>query len=97
MNYYRISHAWDWAQSTKGPLKNYLDPTNSNTMRLNPVSTSCGPITTSVSNVNSLDGKVNVFPIPTTDGRLNIQFNLEDAQSLQIELYDLTGKRLLIQ
>lgn len=51
----------------------------------------------SISNVNSLEGKINVFPIPTTDGRLNIQFNLEDAQSLQIELFDLTGKRLLSQ
>lgn len=45
VNYYRISHARDWAESTNGPLKNYLDPTNSNTMRLNPVNTSFGAIT----------------------------------------------------
>lgn len=41
--------------------------------------------------VNLLDGKVSVFPNPTTT-TANIEFELVDASNVAIKIYDVTGK-----
>lgn len=97
INYYRFSQGWEYDTAANKQMKVWLDPTNSGVTKLGPLTARCGdPSILSVTKINPLENNVNIYPNPSTDGYVNIQFNLEDKQDLNIEVYDLTGKRVFL-
>ncbi|MEO1625303.1 MAG: T9SS type A sorting domain-containing protein, partial [Bacteroidota bacterium] len=50
-----------------------------------------GKLPTGTKEINLLDGKVEIFPNPTNNVA-NIQFELEAATDVDIDIYDVTGK-----
>lgn len=96
INYYKFNSAWNYNTAPNRQLQAHLAPNAPTTTRINPVTTQCTPIngSTSVTKINTLENNINIYPIPSNNGTINIQFNLEEKQDLNVTIYDLTGKKL---
>ncbi len=103
--YQKISHAWDYNENGvagANSLKPFLDPANTGVVKINSVkATTCAAITSgggtdgavSINKVDEhLDANVSVFPNPSKDGKVQLQFNLKEAADMKIAVVDLTGK-----
>lgn len=96
INYYKFNSAWSLETAPNRQLKAHLAPNAPSTTRINPLNTQCTALSgnTSVTKVNSLENNINIYPIPSSDGTLHLQFNLEEKQDLNVVIYDLTGKKV---
>lgn len=95
--YDKLSHAWEY--SVDGTAANrrvqpWLDPANTGVTTLDPVTSACAPIqATSINKISSeLDANITVFPNPSYDGNLRLQYNLKAATDLKIAVLDVSGR-----
>lgn len=98
--YSKFSYDWDYTvdgSANNRKLKPWLDPANTGAVTLNPVKSNCTAIdggTGITIRNNQLDEAINLYPNPSTNGKVTVQFNLKDASDLHIELYDISGKQI---
>lgn len=98
INYYRLSQGWQYDTASNKQLKVWLDPTNTGVTKLGPTTARCQDLSTlGVTKLNTLENNVNIYPVPTTDGILNVKFNLQEQENITIELFDITGKRVFVK
>lgn len=98
INYYRLSQGWDFDPAPNKQLKIWLDPTNTGVTKLGPTSARCQEITNlSVTKINTLENNVSIYPNPSSNGVVNVKFNLQDQEDVTIELYDITGKKVFVK
>lgn len=98
--YYKLWHGWEFTlhgTDNNRRLKPWLDPANTGATTINTVTSSCAAMTETVikNNYNSLDGAVAIYPNPSTDGKTYLQYNLKEAENLEITVYDLRGSIVL--
>lgn len=98
--YYKLWHGWEFAlhgTDNNRRLKPWLDPANTGATTINSVSSSCEGMTEiSIKNTyNSLDEAVAIYPNPSTDGKVSLQYNLKEAENLDITVYDFRGSVVL--
>lgn len=97
--YDKLSHAWEYSvdgTADNRRVKPWLDPANTGVTTLDPVTSACAPIqSTSVNKISSeLDAAITVFPNPSYDGHVSLQYNLKSATDLQIAVLDVTGRNV---
>ncbi len=100
--YDKLWHGWEYnvdGTTDNRRIKPWLDPANTGAITLDAVSSACGPISTvSINDANKeLDANVSVFPNPSIDGKVNLQFNMKYAADLQVEIVDVTGRIVFSQ
>lgn len=95
--YDKLSHGWEF--SADGTVDNrrvkpWLDPANTGVMTLDPVTSACAPIqATAINKINSeLDASITVFPNPSYDGNIRLQYNLKATADLKITVLDVSGR-----
>lgn len=98
--YYKLWHGWEFALNgtdNNRRLKPWLDPANTGATTINSVTSSCEGMTEiSIKNTyNSLDEAVAIYPNPSIDGKVYLQYNLKEAENLDITVYDLRGSIVL--
>jgi len=97
--YDKLSHAWEYSvdgTADNRRVKPWLDPANTGVTTLDPVTSACAPIqSTLVNKISSeLDAAITVFPNPSYDGHVSLQYNLKAATDLQISVLDVTGRNV---
>lgn len=99
--YSKLSYIWDYSidgAATNRKLNPWLNPNNSNALTVNTVKSDCSPISgsgTGISiNNNKLDQSLHVFPNPSSNGKITLQFNLSEVADLSFELFDISGRKL---
>ncbi len=95
--YDKLSHGWEYTVNGTADnrrVKPWLDPLNTGVATLDPLTSSCTQITgTSIHKLSSeLDANIAVFPNPSTNGNIQLQYNLKHATDLHITVLDVTGK-----
>jgi len=95
INYYRISHAWEFHTAPSRQLKVWLDPANTGKTIMASATNNCVPIDgTSINeSSNEFDNAINIYPNPST-GLLNLKINLNEASDISIEVYNTVGARV---
>lgn len=94
--YDKLSHGWEY--TANGPdnnrrLKPWLDPANTGAMTIDPLTSPCDQVATSVNVLrDALTDAVSVFPNPSTNGKVTLQYNLERSADLSISVLDVTGR-----
>lgn len=91
--YYSLSAAWAHHSDTNRSLKYWLDPIGSGVISLEGVSASCENNTGTISVPSYLDDAITVYPNPSRDGLVNIQFNLDKTKSVQIDIQNINGRK----
>lgn len=99
INYYRISHAWEFAPSPTQQLKVWLDPANTGARTMPAVTTLCNAVA-GQGGGNSIKGTsdeftnaINVYPNPST-GMLNVSMKLNNAKDISIDVYNALGSKV---
>lgn len=97
--YQKLSYSWDYMpQETAANrlLKHWLDPLNTGVTQLDALSGCISTSTGTPSNLekgnDELGAALSVFPNPSTDGRISLQYNLKKTEQLQVTVIDLNGK-----
>lgn len=103
--YQKASHAWEYNEngiSGANSLKPFLDPANTGAAKVNSVNaTTCTSLTSgggtegsvSINKVDEqLSANVSVFPNPSNEGNVQLQFNLKEAMDLNISVVDVAGR-----
>lgn len=103
--YQKASHAWEYNENGvagANSLKPFLDPANTGVAKVNSVNaTTCTSLTSgggtegsvSISREDeALNANVSVFPNPSNDGKVQLQFNLKAAADLHITVVDVAGR-----
>lgn len=103
--YQKASHAWEYNENGvagANSLKPFLDPGNTGVAKINSVNaTTCTAITSgggtdggvSINRIDEeLNANVSVFPNPSNDGKVQLQFNLKEAIDLQVSVVDVAGR-----
>ncbi|OJV52347.1 MAG: hypothetical protein BGO31_05825 [Bacteroidetes bacterium 43-16] len=98
--YYKLWHGWEFSlhgTDSKRRLQPWLDPANTGVTTINSVTSSCEAISEiGIKNAsNSLYEAVAIYPNPSTDGKVYLQYNLKEAENLDITVYDLSGNIVL--
>lgn len=98
--YDKLSHGWEYATDGTGnnrKIKPWLDSANTGVMMIDPVSATCTPLNSStVKKIDSeWDAQIAVFPNPSSDGQIQLQYNLKNATDLQISVVDINGRVML--
>ncbi len=98
VNYQKLWHAWEYTMDGTADnrrAKPWLDPINSGVEQLGPWTTQCVEKEieepTAIIRNNDLDKAIELYPNPSVDGRVSLQYNLKNAQHLQIAIIDLNG------
>ncbi len=99
--YSKLSYIWDYSidgAATNRKLNPWLNPNNANVLTVNAVKSNCSPINGSGTGItvnnNKLDQSLRVFPNPSSNGKVTLQFNLSEVADLSFELYDISGRKL---
>lgn len=103
--YQKVSNAWEYNEngvSGTNSLKPFLDPGNTGVAKINSVNaTTCTSLTSgggtdgavSINRIDeALNMNVSVFPNPSNDGKVQLQFNLKEATDLQVTVVDVAGR-----
>ncbi|RYD97140.1 MAG: T9SS type A sorting domain-containing protein [Sphingobacteriales bacterium] len=103
--YQKISNAWAYNENGiagSNNLKPFLDPANAGIAKINSVNaTTCTALTSgggtdgavTINRVDEqLDANVSVFPNPSKDGNIQLQFNLKEAIDMQVTVLDVAGR-----
>lgn len=95
--YDKLSHAWEYSvdgTADNRRVKPWLDPGNTGVTTLDPVTSACEPLqTTAINTISSeLDANITVFPNPSYDGNVRLQYNLKAAVDLKIVVLDVSGR-----
>lgn len=100
--YSKLAYDWDYnvdGSANNRKLKPWLDPANSGVTKLNAVKSDCSALsgnpTTGITNRSQeLDKAIGLYPNPSKDGRVTVQFNLSAPADIHMELYDVSGKKV---
>lgn len=95
--YDKLSHGWEYnvdGTDDNRRVKPWLDPANTGAATIDPVTSACVPLRTTSVNVlrGSLNDAVSVFPNPSADGKVLLQYNLKRSADLIISVLDVTGR-----
>lgn len=102
-NYQKLSHAWEYntdGTANNRRLKPWLDPANTGATTLKSVTADCAILTTGGGTVAlneieaSLQNEVAVFPNPSSNGLVQVQYNFKTAMDLKLEVVDVTGRKV---
>ncbi|RQO30109.1 hypothetical protein DBR32_11015 [Taibaiella sp. KBW10] len=101
--YSKLSYGWtnDYDQTAfptyagaQSRLKDFLDPLNTGLSKLGPAKAStCEemPRVTGIRN-NQLDkNAISIYPSPSVDGKITLQFNLTSTEDVTLKMYNLVG------
>lgn len=98
--YSKISYAWDnfYDQNAfpafagaPSRLKDWLDPAGSAPMALGAAKYDCSDVSAISELDNILNSAINVYPNPSTTGKVNFKANFTEPTSLQITVVNLSG------
>lgn len=99
--YSKLSNVWDYSvdgNNNTSKLKPWLDPAGSNVKTLNIVKSDCSPVSTTPTGIHidqdKLDQSISVYPTPSYTGNVQVRFNLAETTDLQMELYDVSGRKI---
>ncbi len=95
--YDKLSHGWEYTvdgTAANRRVQPWLDPANTGVTTLDPLTSACEPIqATSINKISSeLDANITVFPNPSYDGNVRLQYNLKAAADLKIAVLDVSGR-----
>lgn len=100
--YSKLSYGWnnDYDQTTftayagaASQLKTHLDPVNSGMSKLGPAKAStCAEMPpVGISDVRLDKDAINIYPSPTRDGKVTVQFNLTTTVDVTLKMYNMVG------
>ncbi|GEM_PF-202178 len=103
--YQKASNAWEYNENGvagANSLKPFLDPGNTGVTKVNSVNaTTCTSLTSGGGTDGAvsirredeeLNANLSVFPNPSNDGKVQLQFNLKEATVLQVSVVDVAGR-----
>jgi len=97
--YSKLSYDWNYSidgSDDKRKLKPWLDNGNTGATTLNAVKSDCSAIDGTGITIadRSLDNAIGIYPNPVSGNNATLQFNLTEKADINVELFDISGKRL---